>query len=200
MRTLPKIIGACAIAALAASAAWASSAPARHRLIVWLPGGGTEQITYTGDVAPQVSIKPGDFRPESFWSPLALDRPMPIDRIAAAMDADMAAMLRQADAMMAMPIMAPTFNGVTEADLNATPPGSQSYSVVSTVNGNNVCTRSVEITQSGNGRPQVVRHASGNCAATPDNSVLFHMRPERTGPLTAIRSTMPEFVPAHPHI
>lgn len=196
MRTLPKILGACAIAALAGSAAWASSAPAQHRLTVWLPGGGTEQITYFGDVAPKLSITPGDFAPASFWSPLAFDA-MPIDRIAAAMDADMASMIRRADAMAAMP----AFNGMTEASLGAMPPGAQSYSVVSTMTGDNVCTRSVEITSSGNGKaPQMVRHSSGNCAGMPDSSAQFRMRPAPDSHLMTVKSTAAEFTPSRPRI
>ena len=197
MRTLPKILGACAVAALFGTAAWAASAPAQHHLTVWLPGGGSEQITYTGDVAPKVSFTPGDFAPVSFWSPLAFDA-VPVDRIAAAVDADMASMIRAADAMMAMPM--PAFNGITEADLGSLPPGSQSYSVISTVNGNNVCTRSVQITQNGNGKPQVVRHASGNCAATPDNSALFHQQAGDADPLMTVKTILPPFPSAHPRI
>jgi len=201
MRTLPKIAGACAIAALAGTAAWASSAPVQHRLTVWLPAGGSEQITYTGDVAPKVSFTPSDFAPVSFPSPLAFDEAMPIDRIAMAMDADMASMFREADTMMALP----AFNGITEANLGAMPPGAQSYSVVSTMNGNNVCTRSVEITGTGTGKPQIVRHVSGNCAATPGNPMpgdagLSHVQPARDNHLMTVGSRLPEYTPSYPHI
>lgn len=205
MRTLSKILGACAIAALAGSAAWASSTPSEHRLSVWLPGGGSETITYIGDVAPKVSFSQSDFAPPSFWSPaafdgMAFDQAGPVDRIAAVMDADMVTIMRQADAMMAMPVMVAPFNGVTEADLVAMPPGSQSYSVVSTVNGNSVCTRSVQITESGHGKPQVVAHTSGNCAAVPDSSVLFHFAPEADTHLMNVRSSAPQSAPAFRHI
>jgi len=205
MRTLPKILGACAILALAGSAAWAASGATQHRLTVWLPGGGSEVITYSGDVAPKVSFTAGDFGPASFWSPggwdaMAFDHALPIDRIAAAMDANLASMIRQADAMMAMPVMVPAFNGVTEADLKALPPGSQSYSVISTMNGNNVCTRSVQITESGQGKAQVVRHSSGNCAAVPDSSALFHLAPQDDKNLMNVRNVAPQSLPAYRHI
>lgn len=205
MRTFPKILGACAIAALAGSAAWASATPSEHQLTIWLPGGGSETITYTGDVAPKVSFAPSDLAPVSFWSPeafdaMAFDQAMPIDHIAAAVDADMASMMHQADAMMAMPIMVLPFNGVTEANLNAMPPGSQSYSVVSTMNGNNVCTRSVQITEGGHGKPQVVRHSSGDCAAMPDSSVLFHREAHGDNDLMKVRSTVPQTAPTYHHI
>ena len=203
MRTLPKIIGACAIAALASSAAWAASGPVQHRLTVWIPGGGTEQITYAGDVAPKVTIMPSDFAnsafmPATFWSPLGVDAVwMPADQIAAVVDNDMAAMIRRIDTMIA----APAFNGVTEADLSAMPAGSQSYSVVSTMTGNNVCTRSVEITSARNGgAPKVVRHSSGNCAVAPDNPVLFQPRSAQGGPLMTIHGAAPDRNLPHQHI
>lgn len=199
MRTLSKILGACAILALAGSAAWAASPPAQHRLTVWLPGGGSEVISYAGNVVPEISFTPADVAPVSFWSPIGFNA-MPVDPIAAAMDADMASMIQRADAMMAMPMMIAPFNGVSEANLEAMAPGSQSYSVVSTMNGNNVCTQSVEITSSGHGKPQVLRHSSGNCAAMPDNSVLFHLAPGPDNHLMTVKSTVPQFAPAYPHI
>lgn len=199
MRALSKILGACAIATLAGSAAWASSTPSEHQMTVWLPGGGSETITYTGDVAPKVSFKSGEFAPIGFDA-IGFDQTLPIDRIAAAMDADMASMMRHADAMMAMPVMVAPFNGITEADLSAMPPGSQSYSMVSTMNGNNVCTRSVQITETDHGKPQVVRRSSGNCAGVPDSSVLFHPAPQADNHLTKVKATMRQFVPAFRHI
>lgn len=204
MRILPKILGACAIAALAATAAWAAAKPVQHHMTVWLPG-GSEVITYTGDVAPKLSFTPSEFTAEpAFWSPFAFGAPsVPLDRIALAMnslamDNDMASMIRAADAMMAMPLA----SGVTEANLNTLPPGSGSYSMVSTVNGNTVCSRSVQITSTGNGRtPKVVRHASGNCAGAPDESVLFQAAPSgHNSRLTAIGTKTALPAPGHPHI
>jgi hypothetical protein len=43
------------------------------------------------------------------------------------------------------------------------PAGGHSYSYISTMSGNGVCSRSVEITSQGNGPPRVVSHSSGNC-------------------------------------
>ena len=201
MRTLSKFLGACAIAALAGSAAWAASTTAQHRLTVWLPGGGSETITYQGDVAPKVSFDRDSVAPISLWSLGAFDA-TPIDRIALAMDADMASMIRQADAMMAVPMMVEPFNDLTEADFSS--PGSQSYSVISTMNGNNVCTRSVEITEEGHGKPKVVRHSSGNCAAVPDNSVVFDLVPQAGDKaddhLMTVKSTAPQALPAYRRI
>src|SRR5579863_5819649 len=63
---------------------------------------------------------------------------------------------------------------LTEAAFRNLPPGSQSYSFISTMSGNGVCTQSVEITSQGNGAaPRVVSHSSGNCApgSAPAGSV-----------------------------
>jgi hypothetical protein len=58
---------------------------------------------------------------------------------------------------------------VVEVD-GVSPPGSQSYSFVSTMSGSGVCTRSVEITSMGNGAaPRVVSHSSGNCGSAEGN-------------------------------
>jgi hypothetical protein len=48
------------------------------------------------------------------------------------------------------------------------PPGTASYTMVSTWSGNGVCTQSVEITTPANGgKPRVVSHSSGNCGSAP---------------------------------
>ena len=155
------------------SAASAQSASS-HVMTVRLPDGGVAQIRYTGNVAPQVSVSEG---PAPAPAAINLLAPMPqlvewgfgadspfamMDRISAEMDRQAAAMLRQADALAAQA----RSGQVTEAATRNLPPGSASYSFVSTMTGNGVCTQSVEITSQGNGQaPRVVRHSSGNCSA-----------------------------------
>jgi hypothetical protein len=145
MRTLPKILGACTIAALAATAAWSATAPNLHRITVQLPGGGVEHITYTGDAAPKITIMPSaipaGITPAAFWSPLAIT-PIgfdtmwtPTDQIVTAMNDELASMIAEPNAMMVMPPL-----NLSYAKLKAMPPGSQSYSVISTLSGNNGCT------------------------------------------------------------
>ena len=70
-----------------------------------------------------------------------------LDRIAAEMDRRAAAMFRYAEVMAAR---APA-GEVAEAASGAMPPGSQSYSYVSTISGSGVCTQSVRITSRGDG-------------------------------------------------
>ena len=57
------------------------------------------------------------------------------------------------------------------AALGNLPPGTESYSMVSTWSGNGVCAQSVEITSPANGgKPRVVSHSSGECASGPGSA------------------------------
>ena len=164
------LAGVAVIAAGLSGAAMAQS-PQTHVMTVRLPGGGLEQIRYTGNVPPQVVV--GE-------SPAAIDAlvPMPslfgrdspfaaLDRISAEMDRQAASMFRQADELAAQA----RSGQLTEAAMRNLPPGSANYSFVSTMSGSGVCTQSVEITSRGNGAPpRVVSHSSGNCAAAPGAS------------------------------
>jgi len=165
MRTLQKLLvaGAAAIAVGASGAAWAQS-PKTHVMTVRLPDGGIEQIQYVGDVPPQVSFAAGPAVLPVFASMPSLfggDSPFAMmERISAEMDRRSAAMFRQIDAMATRA----QSGQLTEAAMRNLPPGSQSYSFVSTMSGNGVCTRSVQITSAGNGTaPKVVSHSSGDC-------------------------------------
>jgi hypothetical protein len=165
MRTLQNALLA-GVAALAIGFSGAALAQTSniHTMTVRLPGGGVAQIRYAGDVAPQVRVSeaPG---------PVAALMPMPVlfgpdspfatlDRISAEIDRQAAAMFRQSDALLA----AARSGQLTPVTLRNLAPGTQSYSFVASVNGGNVCSRSVEITAPGNGAaPRVVSHSSGNC-------------------------------------
>ncbi|HZT87844.1 MAG TPA: hypothetical protein VFA12_07735 [Stellaceae bacterium] len=138
-----------------------------HVLTVRLPDGSLEQIRYAGNTPPRVVFS---------TEPLPLDIAMPapmfgafaqLDRIAAEMDRQAAALMRQAETLAAQPAAASTLT------VGTLPPGSASYSMVTTVLGNGVCTRSVEITSQGNGAPpRVVSHSSGNCGAGSGGSAV----------------------------
>lgn len=136
-----------------------------HTLTVQLPGGGIAEIHYTGNVAPQVTVSSGPAATNALLpaallfgahSPLAT-----LDRLSAEMDREAAALFRYADAMAAQPW--PITGGLTMTNVRNLPTGTSGFSYVSTVTGNGVCTRSTEITATGNGPPRVVTHSSGNC-------------------------------------
>jgi hypothetical protein len=106
-----------------------------------------------------------------------------MQRISAEMDREAAAMFQRVDALAARAQSGEPIN-VAFGNL---PPGSSGYSYISTMSGNGVCTRSVEITATGNQTPRVVSHSSGNCgpAAT-------------SGGVNAVN--MPGAVPATPAV
>jgi hypothetical protein len=167
MRTYHKVLlGGAAAALLAGSAALAASKPVVHHLSVLVPGYGVERIDYTGKAAPRVVLLPG----ADAWDSAAFASPFAapfgdFDRIAAQMDAMSAQMDRQMAASLAQfRQLQAAPNGVYRAGLTSLPPGTQSYSVVTTIVGNNVCTRSVRISSGGDGaKPQTISNSSGNC-------------------------------------
>jgi hypothetical protein len=140
-----------------------------HTMTVQLPGGGMAEIRYTGNIPPQVTVSAGraaagDILPVG--SMLGANSPFGmLDRITAEMDREAAALFRYADAMSARPW--PGASGLTLTNLQNLPPETRGFSYISTMSGNGVCTRSTEITATGNGPPRVVTHSSGNCGPEP---------------------------------
>ena len=169
MRVLPtSLLAGIAAAVLGLSGAASAQTPPIHVMSVALPGGGVAEIRYAGDVPPRVVVSDVPFAGGAPiasvfgpGSPFAM-----IERISAEMDRQAAAMFRQAEAMAAQARSGP----LTEAAMRTLPPGSQSYTYVSTLSGNGACTQSVEITRTGNGPPRVVSHSSGDCAPASGGS------------------------------
>jgi hypothetical protein len=135
-----------------------------HVLTVRLPGGGIEQIRYTGDVAPTVRIAPGG---------LAIAAGLPIgpgvDPAFARLEQISAMMDRQAAAMfgsMNPARLATGPGGLTTVDIGRLPAGARGWSMISTTSGSGMCTRTVEYSSTGDGRaPRVVSRSSGDCTA-----------------------------------
>jgi hypothetical protein len=154
-----------------------AQSPGTHVLTIHLPGGGVEQIRYSGDVPPEVflgtnpALSPA-FGPES---PLAM-----FDRISAEMNQRAASLLQQAAAMTEQLPSDP--DQLIQADFSGLPPNGHSYSFVSTISARGICGRSVEITSSANGGPpRVVSHSFGQCGgpqATAPGSVSVRSRPK----------------------
>jgi hypothetical protein len=148
----PILAGGAAVLAAAVVAPALAGDGQVHVLSVQLPGGGVEQIQYSGEVVPRVVLVPNQpavavpmFAAYPFATP---------ERISGMMDQQAAAMLQQVQTMHAAPIS--TFPGL--------PPGSSGYSFVSTMSGNGVCMRSVQITFNGaNAAPKMVSSTSGDC-------------------------------------
>jgi hypothetical protein len=164
-----------------ASVAFAGTVAA-HTLTLQLPDGATEQITYAGDVAPQVTITPAPASPAAVdWalgpqSPFAL-----MQQIAARMDREADAMMRQMQEIAAQPLAGPG----QPIDMSEMPPGTQSYSFVSTLSPSGVCSESTEIIAREAGQqPQVITHRSGTCGAVAHGGATTPAATPRRASLT----------------
>ena len=202
MRSLKTTFGAgvAAVAAIGLCGVALAQSPqgnsAVHTMTIALPGGGVEQIQYTGTGAPRVSVSaapapifaamPSFFGAESPFAEF--------ERISAAMDRQADQMLRAAAALQA---------GAAQPNLaavNEMPAGSRAYSFVSEINGSNVCSRSMVITAAGNGAaPHVVTHTSGNCraVAAPGFQTPTQL-PAALAPAGGPRMIMTKATGAHP--
>jgi hypothetical protein len=157
------LLTGCAGIILAGIAGMArAQTPDVHVLTLRLPDGRVEQIRYTGDVPSAVVLAP-DAMAKSFApaSPIAL-----LERMSADMDRQAAAMFRTINAM-AMP------NGA-------------GLGMIPVLSGPGVCTRSVQITYTGNDQaPHVVSRTAGDCGpakgeatpATLPNAPVPHRAP-----------------------
>ena len=136
-----------------------------HVLNVTLPDGSIEQIHYTGDVAPKVVIAPQrEIALPVAFDPFDMAPFADFDRIAAAMDRQMDAMMHQASTMAALPVSSD--GKIDTAAFGKMPAGTMHYSFVSTSNGSGTCSRSVQVTSFGpDQQPKVVSQSSGDCSA-----------------------------------
>ena len=168
MRPLRKAIlaGAAAIAPVGVAGLAVAEIKNARVLDVRLPDGSLAHIRYVGDTPPTVSFAPAPpalsilspaYDPFGPGSPFAA-----LERISQAMDRQAEAMLREASARPGL------FTGpdLMQVDVGKLPPGAEAFSMVSTMSGNGVCTRSVEYRPLGDGKPpQVVTRTSGTCTA-----------------------------------
>ena len=164
------LVGATAIALVGPAGVAAARDLDTHVMTVEVPGGGVAEIRFTGNVPPQVFFNPapaplGAFAPYgAFFGPASPFAEL--ERISAAMDREAASLMRQAEMLTQTPAFAT--NQPIEAVLGNMPPGTASYTMISTWSGNGVCSQSVEITTPANGgKPRVVSQSSGNCGSAP---------------------------------
>ena len=168
MRTkTSSILAGFAALTLAGSVALAADkGTPRYEITIPLPGGGTEHIQYTGNVAPQVRFNSLPFAvvwPDrtAFWVDPSFAA---FDRMSAEMDRQIDALFQQTRSLTFAPM--PDSQGLSEAALKSLPPGSSSYSWISTFTGDHVCTQMLQITAPVNGgKPEVVSNQSGDCDA-----------------------------------
>jgi hypothetical protein len=142
-----------------------------HEMTVQLPGGGSETIQYAGEVVPKVRFDRDPFL-LAWSSPVALSFGpsfADFDRIGEDLDYQMNAFWRQVDTMARWP----QSQTLSQVGLQNLLPGASAYSVVSESFGNNVCTRTTEITTPPDGgKPKVVSQTSGNCSESPGGALM----------------------------
>jgi hypothetical protein len=145
-------------AVMLAGAATAASRDT-HIFNVPLPDGSTARIEYVGNIVPKVTVTP---------APMSNGFPGfgMFDRSMADMQRQIDAMAREANEMVAHPVVGTP--GMNVAAYGSAPAGAQSVTVVSTSNGSKTCTRTTEVTSQGPGKPpKVVTNVSGDCGALP---------------------------------
>jgi hypothetical protein len=157
-----------------------AESPNTHVLTIHLPGGGVEQIRYSGDAPPEIYFRPTPalIEPSLLFPAFGPGSPFAVfDRISEEMELRAARLLREAAAMDERLPRGP--DGLIEASTRALPPGGHSYTFVSTVSDSGICARSVEITFSRDGKPRVASRSYGQCGAhaTKPRSVSTPLKP-----------------------
>lgn len=153
------------VAAIAAIGTALAASHGSHVMKVGLPDDTVARIEYEGEVEPKVTIAPASkVAPITWLDPFEPAAFAPFDRIAADMDRQSDLMMRQ---VRALPLPAMADGGKIDLTaLRSLPPGTVSYSFVSTTNGGSTCSRSVQVTSLGSGQPpKVVSNSSGDCHA-----------------------------------
>ena len=153
------------IAALAVAGAALAAGRDMHIMELGLPDGSVARIEYAGNVAPRVTVAPAPgVVPVGFLDAVDSSPFAAFDRIAASMDRDMDEMVHEIGALQpALPSADGKFN---LAALSKLLPGTVSYQFVSTSNGNDISSRSVEMTSYGpDQKPKIVSRSSGDCTS-----------------------------------
>ena len=198
MRSLKSALGAgvAAVAVIGLCGVAFAQSPQIRTMTITLPGGGVEQIQYTGAVAPHVTVSNA---PVPIFAAMPMfDAGSPfaaMDRISAMMDRQADRMLREVAALQAGAVQ-PNLTAVS-----ALPAGSREYSFVSEMSGNKVCSRSMVSTSQGHGAaPHVVTRSSGNCGAlgAPGSPTPTQL-PTAPGPANGPRMIMTKAMGAHPY-
>jgi hypothetical protein len=168
------------LAAAGLAGASAGELARTHILAVRLPDGSLEQIRYLGDSLGDRPLKisfgqaplvaPGFEAVGPDWPFAALDR------ISAEMDREAQALLNET-ARLQRSALFPGARGLADSGWLA--PGARSVSVVSTLSGGHMCSRSVEVFPSPDGgRPRFVTRTSGDCGpGHPGSPSLGPRRP-----------------------
>lgn len=158
------IIAGVAAAALAGTALAADEEG--KTMLVALPDGTVQHIRYEGDAAPRVLLVPARTPATMFEAAFGPMSPFAeMERISAAIDAQAAAMMRQA-AMTQAQLPAADGKGITLTNSAGQPVGVMHYSYVSSTTSADGCTHTVRISSDGaDQQPRMIRTSAGDCSA-----------------------------------
>lgn len=153
------LLGGAAVALLAAGVAEAATAKL-HTMKLDAPDGQVVEVHYTGDVAPQVRFVPAAQEPVAAADPFA-----EMERISAAMDAQMHAMMQRA-ALLQQAAASGTVQAAPGFTVVGQMPRGTHVTYFSSSTDANGCTRSVSYSSDGaSAQPQMTRAASDACDA-----------------------------------
>ena len=183
-----------------AGAAMAAEAPRFHTMNLHLADGAVVQVRYSGTVAPTVTVarEPAQsaLDPAGFLAGLDTAPFAALDRVAAEMDREADAMLRQARLGAPGNAQGASWPGLDLVAGGGFPVGAAGYSFVSETTSDGGCTRSVEVTRAApTAKPNVVTHQSGDCAAAgapaaPRSGASAAVKPAKPAAGTAASRTI----------
>lgn len=161
----PLLIGAAGIAAIGLASTALAQIKHNHVMHVRLPDGTLEEIRYAGDTAPVVRLQMG-WAPAGYAWPqdeFGADLPFAaLEQLSAQIDREAKALIQQARSMPDP--LTDSAGELTQIDLGKSPLGMSGYSVVSTVSGGRVCTRTVRYGPAAkSGHLTAVTQVSGDC-------------------------------------
>lgn len=159
MKPLPSLLLAAGVG-FAGTAGALAAGEQIHQMTIKLPAGGIAHITYTGDKAPKVTVDQKPSRLTAFQAD-------PAFAIFARMQADMDRQMRAMQALFNDPALRPELD---TAILHGTSDNANDVFNISTAKNRGFCLQSVQITQSGNEKPKVVRRTAGNCGPARSGS------------------------------
>jgi hypothetical protein len=144
--------------------------PSTHVLTIHLPGGGVEEIRYSGDIPPEIYFNPPAAEPPALFPAFEPEAAFAwLTQISEEMDRRATRLLQEAAAMTGR--LPPDPDGLIEAGTSALPPGARAYTFVSSLSSNGLCAHSVEITASEYGEePRVVSRSYGRCGRHPNET------------------------------
>jgi hypothetical protein len=154
-------------------------------LTLRLPDGRIEHIRYFGNQPPAVRFEPAATATAGLdggdLSPFA-----GIERISAAMDRQMDAMMR----MMGAPEFGAPARDLMSVDTRSLPNGTSGYSFYSVTTNGRTCSTTIRYAADGSGQPKVEKASSGDCSALAKPSMPMKVRTAPT-PVPAIKPAAP---------